>query len=300
MASALTYLDVLYQGTSQSIACGVLETSAGLLLVDPGPTVSMKTLVAGLQAHGVALQDVHALLLTHIHLDHAGATGSLVQAHPDLQVYVHERGAPHLINPARLLDSARRIYGDAMDTLWGDFLAVPAANVHVLKGGEAPVFGGRRLQVAYTPGHAVHHVSYLDEQTGTAFVGDVAGMCLTGLDYVLPVTPPPDVDLEAWHESLALVRSWAPEQLFLTHFGPATDPDRHLDDMGRALDLWSERVRISLEDDADDATRAARFHEAALADLKGQVPPAAEAVYVNFGHPMGGWYGLARYWRKRG
>ena len=189
------------------------------MLVDPGPESSLHTVLEKLGD-----QQPEAILLTHIHLDHAAATGAMVARWPDLPVYVHERGAPHIIDPSRLLASAERLYGDQLEYLWGKIQPVPEANVTVLTGGETV----RGMRVAYTPGHASHHVCYLHEETGTAFVGDVAACRLPGTDLVIPPTPPPDIDVEVWEDSIGIVESWAPEKLALTHWGPVDDPAPHL------------------------------------------------------------------------
>lgn len=293
------YIDLEYQGAPRLIATAVLESDDGLLLVDPGPETASDTLMRALRQNGRSLDDVHALLLTHIHLDHAGAVGRIVQAQPDIQVFVHERGARHLINPDRLLRSARRIYGDAMDRLWGDVRPVPESNVTALAGGETIAPDGRSLDVAYTPGHAAHHVSYLDATTGTAFVGDVAGMRVDGADYVLPVTPPPDVDLEAWHVSLDTLRARQPDRLFLTHFGAFDDVGRHLDAMASRLDAFAEEVRVMLNEDGDAAAHADRFHERHVDAMREHVSEALWAPYEQFGRPRESWHGLARYWQQR-
>lgn len=293
------YVDLKYQGMPYLIATGILEADDGLMLVDPGPETAFDTLTRALEQNGASLSDVHALLLTHIHLDHAGAAGRVVRAQPDVRVYVHERGARHLINPKRLLRSARRIYGDAMDQLWGDVLPVPASNVTSLTGGETIAPGGRSLDVAYTPGHATHHVSYFDVTTGTAFVGDVAGMRVDGADYVLPVTPPPDIDLAAWRASLDTLRRWQPDRLFLTHFGAFADVGRHLDAMARRLDAFAEAVRAMLDAEKDADAQADRFHERHIAAMRAQVPESLWAPYEQFGRPRESWHGLARYWRQR-
>ena len=173
------------------------------------------------------MHDIRLILLTHIHLDHAGATGSLLARVPHIQVGVHERGAPHMIDPAKLLASATRLYGDRMDTLWGAFEPVPAAQVQVFEGGERLDVGGRPIRVAYTPGHAVHHVSYLDETDGTAYVGDTCGIRVVG-DYTIAATPPPDIDLEIWDRSLTTIDDWQPTSLLVTHFGTVTGARAHL------------------------------------------------------------------------
>ncbi len=287
------YIDVEYRRTPHLIACAVLQTEAGLLLVDPGPTVSLGALEAGLVA---GFESVHGLLLTHIHLDHAGAAGSLVRKYPHLRVYVHARGARHLVQPARLLASARRIYGDRMEAIWGDVLSVPASNVEALQGGETLDIGGRRLHVAYTPGHAGHHVCFLDEATGTALAGDTAGMRVLGAPYIVPVAPPPDIHLEQWHGSLDLLKAWEPERLFVTHFGVVEDVAWHLDEMVVCLESWAAQVRASLGE--DDAAAARSFHEREMAKMRRILKGAARIPYGVMGQPGGSWHGLARYWRR--
>ena len=173
--STSDYIDLNFRGSQRVIATAVLAGPDGLVLIDPGPTSCLATLEAGLRDRGHTLRDVRSLLLTHIHLDHAGAAGTIVERVPGVRVPVHERGAPHMIDPEKLLASATRLYGDQMDTLWGAFLPVPADRIEVLKGGERLEAAGRSLRVAYTPGHAKHHVSYLDEQSGMAYVGDTGG-----------------------------------------------------------------------------------------------------------------------------
>jgi len=302
IAEKTWYIDVEYQGHPQLIACGVVETEAGLLLVDPGPAVSVPTLEAKLEELGSGFSDVNGLLLTHIHLDHAGATGIIVDRHPHVQVYVHSRGARHMIHPERLLASAERLYGAEMKALWGAFLPTPAANVHVLEGGETLEIGGRTLDVAYTPGHASHHVGYLDRSTGTAFVGDNAGMRVAGGDYVLPVTPPPDVHLEDWHASLDMLRAWEPERLFVTHFGASEDVTWHLDEISRLLDEWAARVRLSWADgrgEDADGDRARAFRDGEMTAIEARLEPALRTPYGVMGLIEPSWHGLARYWRDR-
>ena len=206
------------------------------MLVDPGPVSCLDTLLA-------ALGDSRprALLLTHIHLDHAGASGALVERWPELEVYVHERGAPHMLDPSKLLGSASRLYGDDMARLWGDppLTPIPERNLRVLSGGER-LFDGT-IEVAYTPGHASHHVSYLHE--GTAFVGDVGGVRIDEDGLTVPPTPPPDIQVEDWHESIERIRAWQPERLAITHFGVYGEVDAQLDEVGRRLDERAARIR---------------------------------------------------------
>ena len=298
IAAGVHRIDVHYLGKPKGIAACVLESDAGLVLVDPGPTSSLRGLHAGLAALGMRMADVTLLLLTHIHLDHAGAAGTLVAAQPGLRVGVHARGAPHLADPGRLLESALRIYGGELDRLFGEVLPVPAHAIEILRGGETLERGGRRLRIADAPGHAVHHLVCLDERSGTAFVGDTAGERFAPADWVLPVTPPPDIDLEAWRTTLEAIRTMQPARLFLTHFGPAVDAAAHLDRLEVNLDAWAQRVRASLEEPGDDAARAAAFVASVSAEIRAQVPAEVVSYYLG-GGLTDSWYGLARYWRKR-
>jgi glyoxylase-like metal-dependent hydrolase (beta-lactamase superfamily II) len=269
-------IDVLHLGRERVIGCWQIDD----VLVDPGPTSSLPTLLEALGD-----QKPRVLLLTHIHLDHAGASGSLVERWPDLEVYVHERGASHLMDPGRLIESARRLYGEDMDRLWGEMLPVPEANLHVLQGAERLLEG--RFEVAYTPGHASHHVSYLHE--GTAFVGDVGGVRIMPSTLTIPPTPPPDIDLDAWHESLERVAGWRPERLVMTHFGWSEDVERQLDEVGRRLDEWAERAQGS-----DQAAFIASIRE----EISEHVDPGTEPAYEQAAPPDQLYLGLERYWRK--
>jgi glyoxylase-like metal-dependent hydrolase (beta-lactamase superfamily II) len=291
-------IDVEYLGKRRYIAACLLLGDVPVV-VDPGPAVSLPALRAGLAAAGLTLDDLGAVLLTHIHHDHAGATGTIVAHNPQVEVYVHERGAAHLIDPSRLIASARRLYGGRMESLWGDFGAVPAGNVRPLTGGETLAFGGRRLEVAYTPGHAVHHVSYLDHAEGTAFVGDTAGVRIANLPFVMPVTPPPDIDLEAWEDSLEKITAWRPQRLFVTHFGPADGVRAHIEEHRRRLARWAEAVREGLGSGASDQALITTFRDDVLARLHERLTAEEAAAYRQGGAPDMSWQGLARYWRKR-
>jgi glyoxylase-like metal-dependent hydrolase (beta-lactamase superfamily II) len=230
-----------------------------------------------------------ALLLTHIHLDHAGASGTLAARWPDLDVYVHERGAPHMIAPERLLNSARRLYGEDMDRLWGPFEAVPEERLHVLRGGERLRVGDDEFEVAYTPGHASHHVSYL-HGSGTAFVGDTGGVRITAEGPVIPPTPPPDIDIPAWHQSLARIGDWRPSRLAYTHFGASEDAVGQLADLGGRLDSWAEMAR-----DRD----AAGWEQGVREELAGVSSPEIFAAYEQAVPFQQSYAGLRRYWDKR-
>ena len=262
-------IDVRHLGRERVIGSYELDG----LLIDPGPASSVAAL-EGLELRG--------LLLTHIHLDHAGAAGVLVGEHPDLTVYVHESGAPHLIDPSKLLRSAARLYGDDMDRLWGEVAPVPERNIRPLAGGEQ-IEGFR---VAYTPGHASHHVCYLHEETGDAYVGDMGGVRIPPSDRTLAPTPPPDIDVEAWLASLETISGWEPQRLCLTHFGRADDPPAQLDRVREALRRQLEMVERSDQRE---------FTEWLTADL----PEETAECYIQAAVPDQLYMGLERYLSKR-
>jgi glyoxylase-like metal-dependent hydrolase (beta-lactamase superfamily II) len=276
-------IDVMHLGRPHVIGCWEVDG----VLVDPGPESSLPNVLEALDG-----EQPRAVLLTHIHLDHAAATGAMVERWPDLEVYVHERGAPHLIDPSKLLNSARRLYGDKLEYLWGRILPVPAENVTVLTGGET-VHG---MRVAYTPGHASHHVCYLHEESGTAFVGDVAACRIPPSKLVMPPTPPPDIDIERWIESIDLVEAWDPSRLALTHFGPIEEPAEHLA-IVRAR-LWEEAglaERLPEEEYEADLQRRIRSElQAEGIDGEETVEELLQAVPTAYQ-----WSGLDRYWRKK-
>lgn len=299
LSHGLTWIDLEFLGRGSAIATAVVHSAAGVALVDPGPTTCLDTLERGLHRLGIRLADVRQILLTHIHLDHAGATGTIVRAHPDITVSVHERGAPHLVDPTKLLQSATRLYGADMGRLWGEVAAVPASNLVVLRGGERIEAAGRTFAVAYTPGHASHHVSYFDASSGVAFVGDTAGVCING-GYVLPPTPPPDIDLDAWRASAAAIERWSPETLFLTHFGPAGRPRPHLQSLLDHLDEMAGWVRASLAEPGTDEERSRGFADQIRRHMAQRMTEAQAAAYRVAAPTEQLWFGLARYWRKRG
>ena len=300
IARGISCTDLMHGGRARIIATAVIQSAGGVALVDPGPSSCLDTLRASLGDAGIGIADVRTLLLTHIHLDHAGAAGSLLQENPDIEVYVHERGAPHMIDPSKLLASAARLYGDAMDELWGPFLPVPADRVHVLAGGERIAAADRELEVAYTPGHASHHVSFFDRASGIAFVGDVAGVRTGREPFVLPPTPPPDIDVETWIDSIELVRRWRASTLLVTHFGVHEDPDAHLDAMRTHLVAMAEIARQVVEAGGSDAAQVQRFTESMRAYMERYLPAAEADLYGTAAPIEQCWLGLARYWRKRG
>jgi glyoxylase-like metal-dependent hydrolase (beta-lactamase superfamily II) len=265
------------------IASYLLETEDGPAIFDCGPTSTIPHLKAGLAERGVDMSDVRHLLLSHIHLDHAGGAGVLVRQNPWLQVHVSEVGAPHLIDPTKLDASARRLYGTAFDDLWGELAPIPAANVHVV--GERVV----GLDCFPTPGHAWHHVSYLDPD-GTLYAGDAAGVRIGSGSFVVPPCPPPELDLEAWDRSLEEIERRAPGRLALIHFGAFDDVQEHLALLRDALRRWGARV----EDGMDEAT----FVAAARYDVA-QLDPELADDYDRAAPYWHHFRGLERYWRKR-
>jgi glyoxylase-like metal-dependent hydrolase (beta-lactamase superfamily II) len=276
-------LDLLHCGDTRRIASYLVETEVGLALFDCGPTSCLPALHDALHARGVELRDVKHLLLSHIHLDHAGAAGSLVREHPALAVHVSEIGAPHLVDPSRLEASARRLYGDAFDELWGALEPVPERNVRVV--GDQVV----GLECFPAPGHASHQVSYQHED-GTLYNGDAAGVRIAPGRFVFAPTPPPEIDLDAWERTIDEIERRSPRRLALVHFGVFDDVERHLGALRATLRSWADRVGHGM----DEPT----FVAAARADVAASDPDDADAN--DRAAPYWHCYlGLERYWRKR-
>jgi glyoxylase-like metal-dependent hydrolase (beta-lactamase superfamily II) len=300
LASGLDYIDLHFRGRPEIIATAILHGPSGVALVDPGPATTLETLTSALEKKGIRFGDVRQLLITHIHLDHAGATGSIVGKHPHIEVLVHARGAPHLADPSKLLASAGRLYGQDMDRLWGEVKPVDTARIRALDGGETIAVAGREVRVEYTPGHASHHVSYFDTASRVAFVGDTAGIRRGSGALVMPPTPPPDIDIEAWHDSEKKILAWDPDTLFLTHFGPYQGARQHLQGLFENISAWSLIVRRLLADvSLSDDERQSRFTEEVSRDLVRRLGETDAADYTKAGGLNYSWQGLARYWRKR-
>lgn len=300
LAAGIDYIDLQFLGKPEIIATAVLHSPRGLVLIDPGPSTTLDNLTRALRHKGFEVADITQLLLTHIHLDHAGASGSLVKMNSTIEVYVHERGAAHMANPDRLLASASRLYGEDMGPFWGEFLAVPATRIRELAGGETIVVGGRELDVAYTPGHASHHVSYFDRSSRVAFVGDTAGIRRGSGAYVMPPTPPPDIDLEAWRASEDRILAWDPDTIFLTHFGPFHGARTHFRELRANIESWNRIVRRLIANDSlDELQRQNAFVEEAFLELRRAVGDTESEQYGRAGRLDYSWQGLSRYWRKK-
>ena len=279
----LAPIDLLHRGVKRNVGCYLLETADGPALFDCGPTTCLPALKAGLAERGLELGEIRHLLLSHIHFDHAGAAGAIVREHPAVEVHVSAVGAPHLVDPSRLEASARRLYGDAFDGLWGELVAVPSDNIRIA--GDNVV----GLECFPSTGHASHHVSMLHED-GTLYAGDAAGVRVAPARFVAAPTPPPDIDLEAWEETITAIEKRAPARLALTHFGVFEDVSAHLARLRTTLHSWSDRVGHGM----DEAT----FVAAAYADCLASDPDEVNAYELPAPYDQC-FQGLERYWRKR-
>jgi glyoxylase-like metal-dependent hydrolase (beta-lactamase superfamily II) len=271
-------IDLHFGGAERAIGVYLLDNPSGPLLFDCGPSTTLPQLKEGLRDCGTELLEVRHLLLSHIHLDHAGAAGAIVREHPGLTVWVSDVGAPHLVEPSRLERSARRLYGESFDALWGELAPVPQANVRLAAG---DVLGWDAFPA---PGHASHHVCYLRE--GTLLAGDACGVRIQPSRHIVPVSPPPDLDVEAWHATIAEIRRRSPERLALIHFGVETAVDDHMTRLGGELDRWAERVRSGMTE--QEFIVAGRADAGDEADRYDRVAPLWQS-----------WQGLLRYWKKK-
>lgn len=296
----ITALDVHWTGRPHSIAAALLESGGRHAIVDPGPASTLETLCAQLKTRGLTIADVDAVLLTHIHLDHAGATGTLVGENPKVRVYVHSKGAAHLVDPAKLLASAGRLWGDDLQRLFGETLAVPPENLTILDGGESIEVGKERLDVLYTPGHASHHLTFFDAENGVALAGDTAGIRIANGPYVMPATPPPDIDLALWEKSFQAILERRPARLFLTHFGFAENPEEHIAKFRERLHLWADITERILQSGPEEHAALQSFIAQTQAEMANYLGPEdAEQHSFTAGLPLS-FLGLARHIRKRG
>lgn len=306
LADDLWVLDTRHLGEPSVIASYLIEGPDELALVDVGPASTAETVLDAVHAAGHDPRDVTRILLTHIHLDHAGATGTLLGSMPHARVYVHPLGAPHLADPTRLLTSAARIYGDTMQRWWGTMTPVPSGRIEVLRDKEEVVAGSRRLEVLYTPGHAVHHIAYFDARNAALFPGDAAGVRIEGAPYVRPPTPPPDLNLEHWMASIERMRGLSAARLYLPHFGVADAVDEHWQQLQSRLVEWgafvAARMWQGLATDAI-ASALARHEDLQIerAVEHGEHGAAASALRAKYEHATNYQMtveGYERYYRK--
>ena len=284
-------LDLNFFGPN-TIASYLIESEAGPIIIETGPDTTFKNLEKQLDANGYKVSDVRNVFVTHIHLDHSGAAWHF--AKEGATIYVHERGAPHLIDPERLMKSATMIYGDKMDELWGTVEGMPETHVVATTDQQVVNIGGVEIQVHETPGHASHHNSYLIEDV--LFTGDVAG-CRIAEGPVIPPTPPPDIHVERWHASIERIKSISPKELYLTHFGKFTDIDTHLDQLERNLDEWTDWFGERVKAEKTEEDLIPEFHEyyKTFFDNSSEetfnLYELADPNWMNVG-------GMIRYWNK--
>jgi len=289
-----------FQGEPEIIGSYLLAGGNELAIIDPGPSSMLEHLLAAIREAGFEPEDVTHILATHVHLDHAGAAGSLVRRMPRAQVYVHSKGAPHLLDTTRVVASATRIYGARMHSLWGEIEPTPQERLHILEGGDTLHVAGRRLEVHYTPGHAVHHVIFFDAHSGELFAGDVAGVRLPGVDYIRPPTPPPDLDLEAWSQSMELVKNLHPDVLYIAHFGPVRNAPQHLARLREKLYTWGDFVLAAMREGKDEAEVIRLLIEQTDPELErvAQDPHALVRYEIATNYPMTV-QGYMRYWKLK-
>ena len=289
-----------FLGEDEIIGSYLLAGENELAIIDPGPGSTLEELLASIHEIGFDPKNVTHILATHVHLDHAGAAGSLARQLPEARVYVHSKGAPHLIDTTKVVASAERIYGERMRPLWGEIEPVPVERVRMLEGGDILKVAGRRLEVHYTPGHAVHHVIYFDAHSGELFAGDVAGVSLPGVDYIKPPTPPPDVDLEAWSDSIRLVRSLRPDVLYIGHYGAIKDIGQHFGRLREKLLDWGEFVLQAMRKGKSEAEIIALLIEHTQPELQrvARDPHELQRYEIASNYAMTV-QGYMRYWSKK-
>lgn len=294
-------IDLNFLGNNHVIAAYLLYDGSEAALIEVGPGSTVDTLLDSIQAAGVPLHAVRHLIVTHIHLDHAGALGTLVQKLPDAMVYVHPVGAPHLIDPSKLINSASRLYGSLMGVLWGEILPVPEERIITLHDGQSFHAAGQTLTAYDTPGHARHHHAYWDAQNGVLFAGDIAGVRLPGYTYVRPPTPPPELDLEAWYTSLHRLRQLPIRQLCLTHFGAFEESEefgihQHFDELETRLRTWGEIIREQIAAGKKDEEIIEQFQHHVQDEMAGLgIEPASYEIAASYRMLAPGYL---RYWRK--
>ncbi|HJT55917.1 MAG TPA: MBL fold metallo-hydrolase [Ktedonobacteraceae bacterium] len=289
-----------FQGEDNIVGSYLLAGKNELVIVDPGPGSMTEELFAAVRMLGFEPEAVTWLLITHVHLDHAGAAGSLVRQLPNVHVYAHSRGAPHLLDPSKIVASASRIFGERMPLIWGEVEAIPQERLYNIDGDGVLEAAGRRFEVYYTPGHASHHIIFFDPHSGELFAGDVAGVLLPGIDYVRPSTPPPDLDLEAWSKSIDVIKQLHPNVLYIGHFGAIRNPIQHLEQLRERLFVWGGDVLKGMQEGREETEIA----EDLLARVQPELLQAAmdanllerKDITTNYLMVVRGYM---RYWRKK-
>jgi glyoxylase-like metal-dependent hydrolase (beta-lactamase superfamily II) len=288
-------LDLHFQGQPLSIAAYMLEHSDGVVLVESGPGSTLEALEAALQVHGYGIRHVTHVLLTHIHLDHAGASGYLAQQ--GAQIFVHPLGAPHLLNPEKLIASATRIYGDLMNSLWGEILPVPQEKLTVLQDNHELVVGKLRFVALNTPGHAEHHYAYQFEDL--CFSGDVGAVRIPGYSYLRVPMPPPEFHLEKWRESIARLQKVRFKRIAPTHFGIFNDVDWHLNATLKALDEIESWLLANMPEEPPVDELKRRLEEMMNAQARALGLTEDVITAYRLANPLSmSVDGLLRYWKK--
>lgn len=294
----ISIIDLQFQSRPSVIGSYLFNDGKQAALIESGPASTVETLIEGVRAAGVPFEALRQVIVTHIHLDHAGAAGTLAKKFPWLCIYVHPVGAPHLADPSKLLASAARLYGDRLESLWGKVEPVPTENLVIVNDGDEIKVPGTSLRAFDTPGHATHHHAFLDSDTGLLFTGDVAGVRVPGIRYVRPPTPPPEFDLEAWRRSIAKLRALPASGLCLTHFGVHRgDIQWHWDDVEQRLISWGEIIRGEMERGTSE--------EALIALMKARIKSELRTLGAEAStYDVAGSYetlvaGYVRYWKKK-
>lgn len=279
ISSDLILVDAHYNRTEGAISVYLLLGDRPAL-IETGPTTTVDAVLDGVRRAGLDPMDLRAAAVTHIHLDHSGAAGTLAALNPHLEVYVHPIGAPHLVEPSRLIASARRLYGSALDSLLGEPEPIPRDRVHILRDGDQVKLGSRTLTAFNTPGHATHHHVYLDRATGDLFSGDAAGVALAGSRYVSPPIPPPELDFAAWRQTLGRLRELQPRRLLLTHFGEHGWVDQLLNDLEERLAVRERLAQEAAAGGWDEAAMTARLSALTTEEIAAAAPVDARRYEV--------------------
>jgi glyoxylase-like metal-dependent hydrolase (beta-lactamase superfamily II) len=300
LRSGVWQISLPFLGEPGIVGSYLLNGGDEIALIDPGPGSMLEDQLAAIRESGLDPAQVTHLILTHIHLDHAGMTGSLLRYMPKATVYVHSKGAPHLLDTSKVVASAQRIYGDRMQELWGAIEPVPHERLKVIEDGDILNIAGRRLEVHYTPGHAVHHVIFFDVHSGELFAGDTAGVRLQDVDYVRPPTPPPDLDIEAWSASIDKIKKLRPDVLYIAHFGPTKNVTSHLERLREKLYSWGDFVLVAMRDGKNEAEIIEMLIKQTQPELQ-RATSDAEAIAryeiaTNYAMTV---QGYMRYWRKK-